>query len=365
MKKYRIGEISILSYGNMPKKDLIGRGEYRVFSGYAYKEKYPLTNCKKGDVIVVARGVGGTGDVKIIKEDSYLTNLSIKIEFNKNYVINDYFYYMFLKENLKYLDSGSAQSQITKTDLSNEEIFLPPLDEQKAIAGVLSSLDDKIDLLRRQNETLETMAETLFRHWFIEEVQDDWEEKPLSYFGKIICGKTPPKKIQRYFGGDIPFIKIPDMRDNIFVFNTTDTLTAEGLISQENKSIPEKSICVSCIATVGIVSMNAKLSQTNQQINSIIPSKEIYRYYLYLTMKKLNSYLHALASGGTATLNLNTSDFSRIGISFPGDEKLIDFHNIVNCLFEKIFINQEQIITLTQFRDILLPKLMSGEVRVV
>ena len=259
---------------------------------------------------------------------------------------------------------GSTQQYITLGDLRKFPILLPPLPEQKAIASVLSSLDDKIDLLHRENKTLEAMAETLFRQWFVEEASEWWEEKPLSFFGEIICGKTPSKKIEEYFGGDIPFIKIPDMYGNTFVFETSDSLTEKGKNSQNNKTLPPRSICVSCIATVGLVSMTTKESQTNQQINSIIPKKVFYRYYLYLFMKNFSELLIAMASGGTATLNLNTGDFSKIEVVLPDENILKNFHNIVEPIFEKIFENQRQIRTLEKLRDTLLPKLMSGEVRV-
>jgi type I restriction enzyme S subunit len=200
--------------------------------------------------------------------------------------------------------TGSSGRQRVQTDVVRNHLFsLPPLPEQKAIASVLSSLDDKIDLLHRQNKTLEAMAETLFRQWFVEEAEEDWEEKQLSFFGEIICGKTPSKKIHSYFNGKIPFIKIPDMHGNIFLFETADSLTEEGKQSQANKILPPKSICVSCIATVGLVSINAKESQTNQQINSIIPQKDYYRYFLYLTMKSYNDLLHSMASGGIRGIN--------------------------------------------------------------
>ena len=176
---------------------------------------------------------------------------------------------------------GTAVPIVNKEDFSNIGISLPSLPEQEAIAEVLSSLDDKIKLLHKQNKTLENIAQTLFHKWFIEEAEDEWEEKPLSYFGKIICGKTPSKKIYEYFGGEVPFIKIPDMHNNTFIFKTEDTLSNLGKDSQNNKTLPEKSICVSCIATVGLVSMNAFKSQTNQQINSIIPNKIEYRYFIY------------------------------------------------------------------------------------
>src|SRR5690606_40285624 len=136
----------------------------------------------------------------------------------------------------------------------------------------------------RQKQTLEQMAETLFRQWFVENSNSDWEERPLSDFGQIICGKTPSKKKSEYFEGEYPFIKIPDMHGNTFVFETQDSLSEKGFLSQKKKALPAKSISVSCIATVGLVTMNAFPSQTNQQINSII-SEEKYRYYLYCEMK--------------------------------------------------------------------------------
>ena len=121
---------------------------------------------------------------------------------------------------------------------------------------------------------------------------------------------------------------------------------------------------MSCIATVGLVSMNAKESQTNQQINSIIPKEEYYRYFVYLLMKSYYDLLHSMASGGTATLNLNTGDFSKIPVSYSGDKVLVAFQAQVKSLFDKIFSNQSQIRTLEKLRNTLLPKLMSGEVRV-
>lgn len=258
---------------------------------------------------------------------------------------------------------GAKMPRGDKDAIKNFDVLLPPLPEQTAIASVLSSLDDKIDLLHRQNETLEKMAEALFRQWFVEEAEEDWEEVPLSYFGEIICGKTPSKKFQEYFNGEYSFIKIPDMHGKTFVFDTTDSLSEKGFNSQINKSLPEKSINVSCIATVGLVTMNAKKAQTNQQINSIIP-KEGFRYYLFCTMKASYNLLHSMASGGTATLNLNTGDFSKIKIPLPNKETITSFNEVVTPKFDKIFENQTQIRTLTSLRDTLLPKLMSGEVRV-
>jgi len=167
-KEFLLGEIASFAYGKMPQKELLGKGIYPTFSGYKYQYRYPETNCNKGDVIIVARGVGGTGDIKIVKERCYLTNLSIRLTFDQNVVYNAYFYYKYLKQTLRYLDSGSAQSQITINDLQREALALPPLPEQRAIARILGSLDDKIELNRRMNETLEGMAQALFKSWFVD-----------------------------------------------------------------------------------------------------------------------------------------------------------------------------------------------------
>jgi len=268
------------------------------------------------------------------------------------------------RDSLREITIGSTQEALTIVGLKSLNLLLPPLPEQKTIAAVLGSLDDKIDLLHRQNKTLEAVAASLFRQWFVEEAQVDWEERPLSSWGAIICGKTPSKSEARYFGGDVPFIKIPDMHGQAFICKTEDSLTLEGRNSQPGKTIQAGAICVSCIATVGLISLTTIASQTNQQINSIVPVKDEYRYFLFLYMKSSFDLLHAMASGGTATLNLNTGNFSNIAIPFPGETLLEDFHAIATPLFQKVLKNQLQICTLEKLRDTLLPKLMSGEVRV-
>lgn len=284
-------------------------------------------------------------------------------------VFSKYLYFLLSQDTFfDYVMLGSKGCKMPRGDKShilNWEISIPSLPTQRRIAAILSSLDDKIELLHRENATLEQMAETLFRQWFVVEAKEEWKEKPLSFFGKIVCGKTPPKKEKKYFGGQIPFIKIPDMHNNVFVFNSEDTLTEEGVLSQKEKTIPPFSIIVSCIATVGLVVMNAKKAQTNQQINSIIPEKEYYRYFLFLHLRNMYEELNAMASGGTATLNLNTRNFSKILLPCPTDDYLRVFNEQVKDLFLKIYSNQKQIQTLIQTRDGLLPRLMGGEVKIL
>lgn len=316
----------------------------------------------KAPGITIGRS-GNIGTAKFYGKDFWAHNTVLYV---KDFKGNDekFVFYFLNTMKLSGFNSGSAVPTLNRNYIHEIDVKIPPLQEQKAIAEILSSLDDKIDLLHRQNHTLESLAQTLFRQWFIEDAKPDWEEKPLSFFGDIICGKTPSKSNEQYFNGNIPFIKIPDMHKNTFVLKTTDTLSEVGAESQKNKTLPPKSICVSCIATVGLVSMNVVESQTNQQINAIIPKKDFYRYFLYLFMQSSYELLHSMASGGTATLNLNTNNFSKMEIFKPNDETLKNFRQITESTFDKILFNSKQIQTLENLRDTLLPKLISGEVRV-
>jgi type I restriction enzyme S subunit len=154
------------------------------------------------------------------------------------------------------------------------------------------------------------------------------------------------------------------MHNQMFIIHTEDSLTMQGANTQRNKFIPENAICVSCIATVGLVSVTTTRSQTNQQINSILPSHDYYLEYLYFTLKDMGDDLIAMGSGGSATLNINTNTFSGIETMKPSEFILEVFHRLVNPTFKKIKFNLSQIQTLKQLRDKLLPKLMSGELRV-
>ena len=154
------------------------------------------------------------------------------------------------------------------------------------------------------------------------------------------------------------------MHGNVFVETSEDRLTEQGSLSQIKKLIPPYSIMVSCIATVGLVSINTKPSHTNQQINTIIPYSKSALFYLYQRMKNNEELLKNMGRGGTTTLNVNTKSFSNIRILIPSEIALLHFHEIVNGIFKKIEQNMQESRTLSLLRDTLLPRLMSGELEV-
>lgn len=320
--------------------------------------------------------------------------------------------------------TGSTVSNIRIPVL--EKIEIPRHgDAESNIGKMLSSVDAKINLNRRINQTLEAMAQAIFKSWFVDfdpvkakitaiqegrdplraaisaisgkseseldalppeeyeqlaataalfpdemeeselgEIPRGWEINCISQFGDVVCGKTPSKANPEYFGEGIPFIKIPDMHNSMFVVSPLERLTVLGAASQAKKTIPSGSICVSCIATVGKVVITNEPSQTNQQINSIVPKTPQYTAYLYFQMKEKEKTFHDLASGGSATLNMNTSTFSKVSVLMPNLEILTKFSVLVAPMFSEILLRQKESAILSETRDTLLPKLLSGELSV-
>lgn len=197
------------------------------------------------------------------------------------------------------------------------------------------------------------------------EIPDTFVVKTINDISKdVVCGKTPSTKIEENYGDKMPFITIPDMHGNVFVVNTERKLSEIGIKSQIKKILPKNSICVSCIATAGLVSITSEESQTNQQINSVICKEGISPYFVYLYMEELSEYIKILGSGGSTTLNLNKREFAKIELAIPPQDDMDKFHKEISPLFEKIKVNQYEINKLAKLRDILLPKLMSGEIDV-
>lgn len=168
--------------------------------------------------------------------------------------------------------TGSSGRQRVQTDVVKEFVFfLPPLHEQRAIADVLSVVDDKIDLLHRQNETLEALAQTLFRQWFVEQAGDDWEDVSLYEAIDLVGGGTPKTSEESYWGGKISWLSGSDISANhkSFVKTSTKTITQKGLDHSSTKLLPRFSTVITARGTVGkycILAEPMAFSQTNYGI---------------------------------------------------------------------------------------------------
>lgn len=254
--------------------------------------------------------------------------------------------------------SGSTVKHTSPRRIKEFCFMLPPPEEQTAAAALLNAVETRIHLLENSSVLLEQAAMNFFREWFTG--SGEQKPQPLATFGKIVCGKTPSKEKNHYFGGPVPFIKIPDLRGRVYITHTVDSLSYEGAATQPRKQIPPNSICVSCIATVGLVAFTASWCHTNQQINSIIPHHHWNRYYLYCYLKTMGPQLEALSTGGSTTLNLNTGRFSRLPIPRPPQSLLEKFYRVVHPFFQRILLNTRHVERLIILRDSLLPKLIES-----
>lgn len=153
------------------------------------------------------------------------------------------------------------------------------------------------------------------------------------------------------------------MHGNVFCVETARYLTEVGEQSQPRKTLPSKSIAVSCIATPGLVSLFDRPSQTNQQINSVIPNDN-QEYYLFLELLSKSQLIIELGSSGSATYNLNKTQFEKIEILAPPLKQRIKINKLLSPLFEEINHLQRENVRLIELRDTLLPKLMSGKISV-
>jgi type I restriction enzyme S subunit len=194
--------------------------------------------------------------------------------------------------------------------------------------------------------------------------EENLEKHILSDFGDIITGKTPSTVIADYFGDDVPFIKTPDMHNQIFIEQTDQMLSELGAKSQEKKFLPPSSLCVSCIGTAGVVGITSKPSQTNQQINSIVFNEPKNVYFFYALMSQMKEQLDALGSNGSTFTNVNKNKFENMEVFVPNQKVLEEFAQEFEAPFNLILTLQKQNTKLREARDILLPKLMSGQIEV-
>lgn len=262
--------------------------------------------------------------------------------------------------------TGSSGRQRVQTDVVKQHVFeMPPIEEQKAIVSVLSSLDDKIDLLHRQNTTLERMAETLFTQWFVEEAQEDWEECTLDDLISVKGGTTPSTKEPQFWDGNIYWTSPRDLSNHqsVFMFNTERKITEKGLAKIGSGLLPIGTVLMSSRAPIGYLAITDIPVAINQGYIAIVCDKSVSNYFMYLWCK-VNMAQIKNAGNGSTFEEISKSNFKELSTLKPSKEAILKFGISAAPIFAKIKTNQKQIQTLEKLRDNLLPKLISGEVRV-
>jgi len=268
----------------------------------------------------------------------------------------------------KFLNVGAVFDSLKCADIPNFRLPIPPFAEQQAIAGVLGALDDKIELNRRMNETLETLARSFFKSHFVDAVATKlpkgWRAGKLrDCCERVENGGTPKRDEPSYWTpATVPWLTSGEVRQAI-VTKTDNFISEEGLENSSAKLWPPATTVVALYgATAGQVCFLGDTMCSNQACCGLIPKKDL-RYYVYL---------HASSSVAafeqqtrcSAQQNLSQQIVADFPTVIPDDDTLAEFDQIVHPLFSRWIDNLKESRTLAELRDALLPKLLSGELRV-
>lgn len=406
-KKDNLEHIVYLDTGN------ITMGKIEELAEFAYSEAPSRAKRKvKENSIVYSMVRPNQRHYGLIKNPT--TNLIVSTGFAvldaKEFADSKYIYYWLTQNHITDLlqsiaeNSTSAYPAIRPVDLENLDISLPPLEEQKRIAEVLGAFDDKIELLQKQNKTLEDMAKALFKSWFVdfdvvrakqkglpkadimreyhltEELYDlfpssfadsplgpipsGWEVKPLGAICQLALGGTPSRTNLKYWEkGSIPWInsgKVNDFR----IITPSEYITEAGYNSSATKLLPIHTTVVAITgATLGQVSFTEIECCANQSVVGILENEKLASEYIYLFILFNLDKLLAKQTGG-AQQHINKNDIASLMCLVPSEKILEQYKQKQKPLFDKIHNNMVQIQTLTELRDTLLPRLISGKIKV-
>jgi len=417
-RQYKLSEIGKIVTGKTPKTDIKAYWgldypfitpsdfidtKYINLTSRAISEEGALS--VKNNVIeansVLVTCIGSDMGKSAISVKKSLTNQqinSITVDIEKFDIDFVYYSLSIKKDEIRRMASGSAVPILNKSNFSNIELSCPSLESQKKISNIANILDEKIELLKEENKILEAISQAIFKSWFIDfdpvyanqqgrqcenidtetaklfpdsfedsdvgEIPKGWVVGVVGDIGDVICGKTPSTANEEYYGAEIPFITIPDMHNRLVITETNRFLTKMGADTQPKKYLPPGTICVSCIATAGLVAYVTRMSQTNQQINSVLPEKRWGATYPLFLLRRIGDAVRAGGSGGSVFHNLNTSDFKGLKVLLP-DERIVNrFGDLTEGMLDKIIANQRLIESLYSMRDLLLPRLISGQLRI-
>lgn len=331
-------------YGKMPDKSKISdSGDYPVWSGYRYVGYYDEKNVNKDEIVVVARGVGGTGDVKICREDCFLTNLSIAFKVNED--INPlYVYYFYQIKNLRYLDSGSAQSQITINDLKNVKIPIPNKNIQDKIVEVLNTIDQKIELNNQINNNLYEISKQLLLKYLDE--NSNSEEMNISVLLNVFTGKknaneTSPTGKYKFFSCSPESL----LSDTYLYDGAAIIVAGNGAYTGRTRFYEGKFELYQ--RTYGLT------LKDGFDKNNI--------YGLYIFMKTVFEPDKMGGTHGSAIPYIVLSDLTDYKLKYNKNE-FDKFSNLVSSNIKMIQENENSNEELSQLRDTLLTKLMNGEI---
>lgn len=352
---------------------------------------------KVGDVLFST--VGSIAEIAYIKEEKgCIAQNLVALRPDTSFIIGEFLFYTLknpmFKSELMSLDISSVQPSIKVPHLLNTKFQLPILVEQRAIASLLGALDDKIELNRQMNETLETMARLFFKDWFIDygptrakaegrqpylapefwslfpdTLDDDdkpkgWDVSTIGQEVRVVGGSTPSTKEPAYWDGELCWATPKDLSSlkAPVLFNTERRITQAGISQTGSGLLPTGTVLLSSRAPIGYLVISQVETAVNQGFIAMICEGRLTNVFIWLWTQANMEAIHQKANGSTFQ-EISKANFRPIPVIVADSPILRAFDEITQPLYKQIVANERETITLTATRDLLLPKLMSGEIR--
>ena len=347
-----------------------------------YNNLNDIRKAKFNDILYSV--VGSFGKPVLIKENkpfAFQRHIAI-LRPNHEIVDSRFLYYVMLSRDF-YMQAdtvaiGAAQRTISLTALRNMEVELPSMEIQHRIATILSRYDSLIENYQKQIKLLEEAAQRLYKEWFVDlhfpghentnivdGVPEGWEKKKISDVCETVGGGTPSTKVPAYYkGGRIKWVTPTDITRNncICLLDTDKKITEEGLRNSSTKMVPAGTILMTSRASVGYFGIADFEVCTNQGFISCIPIPNMQMYLLFNLMSRVDEIRQK--AGGSTYLEISKSVFRNFDIVCPSEIILLQFQDKASLVLKKEKTLSLQLRLLTEARDRLLPKLMSGEITV-
>jgi len=399
---YQSDGIPVIRGSNLSKGEVRFKGDDFVFVSKEVASRLARAACIPEDIVFTKKGT--LGQVGIIPTGRYpaylLSSNQMRLRVNKEVVLPDFaYYYLSQKESIEKIVRDSEHTGVPKINLAylrSFPIVVPPISEQRHITTVLNILDDRIALLRETNATLEAMAQALFKSWFVDfdpvhanagtraatlpaELQalfpstftdtpqglvpEGWRVVSFTETINVIGGGTPKTSIPEYWGGDIPWFSVVDApaTTDVFVISTEKQITELGLNNSSTKLLPAGTTIISARGTVGRLALVGCDMAMNQSCYGL-RGKYGDDYFTYFTTCRLVEALKQ-RSHGSVFDTITRDTLAGVSVIYPDYSVVAAFEDAVSAVMEKIKNNLQKAQTLATLRDTLLPRLISGQLR--
>jgi type I restriction enzyme, S subunit len=376
-------------YYFLSSKDLRdGRLHYdkpRQITYEGFIETHRRTNLKPGDILLANCGasigrVGITQNDPRVYQTTFQKSVSV-IKANKSLIDNKFLYYFLLCNNgvLVRLGGGAAQPNLLISDIKKISVPVPPRPIQHKIVGILSAYDDLIENNTRRIAILEAMAQAIYREWFVEfrfpgheevslvnselgKIPDRWKVCPFTDIADILNGGTPKTSVESYWSGELPFFTPKDCPEGFFVLSTERSITAEGLDSCASSLFPPRTVFITARGTVGKTVLNSVPMAMSQSCYAIV-GKVNPQVFILMTLRRYIEELKKKSHGAVFDTIIKDT-FVQLKVLCPDSPMVNAFCKAVNPVFDQILVvaKKQQVLRIT--RDLLLTKLISGQLDV-